>query len=93
LNFFRPDYLGDFDSAMPPTLQTISSNYLEAHRDFPLQYLRPSKYREKEELPHHFITSQQQQLEVIKEEEKAHSKEEYENMPEANSVHNMKALL
>ena len=90
MNFFRPDYLGDFDSAMPPTLQTISSNYLEAHRDFPLQYLRPSKYREKEEVPHHFITSQQQQqqLEVIKEEEKAHSKEEYENMPEA-----MKALL
>ena len=87
MNFFRPDYLGDFDSAMPPTLQTISSNYLEAHRDFPLQYLRPSKYREKEEVPHHFITSHQP-LEVIKEEEKAHSKEEYENMPEA-----MKALL
>jgi hypothetical protein len=48
LNFFRPDYLGDFDSLTPATLQTISANYLEAPRDFPLQYLRPSKYREKE---------------------------------------------
>lgn len=57
MNFFRPDYLGDFDSVMPATLQTISSaNYLEAPRDFPLQYLRPSKYREK--VPQHYIVHQ-----------------------------------
>ena len=54
---------------MPPTLQTVSSNYTEAHKDFPLQYLRPSKYRGREEVP---VTGQvqHQQLEVIKEEEK-----------------------
>ena len=57
MNFFRPDYLGDFDSVMPATLQTISSaNYLDAPRDFPLQYLKPPKYREK--VPQHYIVHQ-----------------------------------